>query len=108
MILIMPKSRLIMAVICIILFGTGIVNVLRPVISGPSNEAVTDNEVSPPTVTAAPRGAQFFEANIDEARRVAIACRDGIIRGDECATAETAIMTVESEGRFKRFRTEQR
>jgi hypothetical protein len=55
---------------------------------------------------AAPRSTQCFEANIVEARQVAAECRDGSIRGEECANAETAIITVESKERFKRFRAE--
>ncbi len=93
----------------IILFVTLVVGfcagfVLRPVIMPPSSTTMA-NGASPQLVApAAPRGTQFFEANIDEARQVAAACRDGTIRGDECTNAETAIITVESKERFERFR----
>jgi hypothetical protein len=103
----MTKGSLVIVITCIFLVILGALFVLRPGINGPSNETVTDSPVASTTVMAAPRGAQFFEANIGEARRVAAACRDGAIRGDECANAETAIITVESRERFKRFRTEQ-
>lgn len=53
-----------------------------------------------------PRSTQFFESNLGEARRVLAACRKGTIRGGECANAETAIITVESQDRFQRFRSE--
>jgi hypothetical protein len=50
------------------------------------------------------RPPQYFEVHIDEARQVIAACRKGAVRGDECANAKTAIVTVESKERFRRFR----
>jgi hypothetical protein len=58
-------------------------------------------------IDAAPseaRSTQYFVAHVDEARQVVAECRQGAVRGDECANAETAITTVESAERFKRFR----
>lgn len=51
-----------------------------------------------------PRSTQYFEAHIDEARKVVADCRDGSIRGDECTNADVAVQTVEGRERFKRFR----
>lgn len=51
-----------------------------------------------------PRSTQYFEANIEEARKVAAACADGAQRGAECANADVAIQTVEARERFERFR----
>lgn len=103
----MAKSKLVIVMICIVLVALGTVLVVRPFNSPLSQGGASDSLVSSTTALAAPRGAQFFEANIVEARRVAAACREGAIRGDECASAETAIITVESKERFKRFRTKQ-
>lgn len=51
-----------------------------------------------------PRSVQFFEANMEEARKVAAACTDGSQRGAECGNADVAIQTVEARERFERFR----
>jgi hypothetical protein len=42
-------------------------------------------------------------AHLDEARRVVAGCRDGSVRGGECATAEEAIIKVDAQERRKRF-----
>ena len=49
------------------------------------------------------RGKQYFVANIEEARRVVAGCRDGSVRGGECATAEEAIIKVDAQERRGRF-----
>lgn len=51
-----------------------------------------------------PRSVQYFEANIEDARKVAAACTDGLQTGAECANADVAIQTVEGRERFERFR----
>ncbi|MGQ2934732.1 EexN family lipoprotein [Sphingopyxis sp. H050] len=50
-----------------------------------------------------PRSTQYFETNLDEARKVVAGCRDGSMRGDECTNADVAVQTVEGRERFKRF-----
>lgn len=50
-----------------------------------------------------PRSTQYFEANLDEARKVVADCRAGSTRGDECTNADVAVQTVEGRERFKRF-----
>lgn len=60
----------------------------------------------PLPIAAAPRevrGTQYFVAHIDDARRVVVGCRDGSVRGGECATAEEAIIKVDAQKRRKRF-----
>jgi hypothetical protein len=42
-------------------------------------------------------------ANIDEAHKVAAGCRNGSVRGGECATAEEAIIKVDATERRRRF-----
>ncbi|MBL8657620.1 MAG: hypothetical protein JNJ92_09730 [Altererythrobacter sp.] len=77
--------------------------VLRPVIS-PTQPADTVTSVSP--VAAAPaeaRGTQYFVAHIDEAHQVVAGCRDGSVRGGECATAEEAIIKVDAAERRRKF-----
>lgn len=51
-----------------------------------------------------PRSTQYFEKNIEEARKVASACANGSQTGTECANADVAIQTVEGRERFERFR----
>ena len=91
------KTIIIVLVTLIIGFAGGFT--MRPVIAPTSQ---------PATVTAAPvaseaRGTQYFVANIDEARRVVAGCRDGSVRGGECATAGEAIIKVDAQARRKRF-----
>lgn len=77
--------------------------VLRPIIA-PAPQTVAATNLAPvaPTLAEA-RGAQYFVAHIEEARQVVAGCRDGAVRGGECATAEEAIIKVEAQGRRKRF-----
>lgn len=103
----MLRSKLLAIIVAATIgFVAGLV--LRPIILPPSqtNSAVGAPSSAAGTPSDAPRGTQYFEANIGEARQVVAACRDGAARGDECTNAETAIITVESKERFKRFRTE--
>lgn len=77
--------------------------VLRPVIA-PRQQ--TEMAAAPPptaAVSSEARGTQYFVANIDDARQVVAGCRDGSVRGGECATAEEAIIKVEAQERRKRF-----
>lgn len=77
--------------------------VLRPVIeSSPQTvETVSQLPAVPPLSEA--RGTQYFLAHIDEARQVVAGCRDGSVRGGECATAEEAIVKVDAAERRRRF-----
>jgi hypothetical protein len=95
------KAIIFMLVILFVGFAGGFV--LRPVIEPPQQTA----GVAPPSpVTAAPsevRGAQYFVAHIDEARQVVAGCRNGSVRGGECATAEEANIKVDAQQRRKQF-----
>lgn len=77
--------------------------VLRPIIIPPpqTNAAATLAPVAQTAEEA--RGTQYFVAHIDEARQVVAGCRDGSVRGGECATAEEAIIKVDAAERRKRF-----
>lgn len=72
---------------------------LRPIIA-PARQATIVTTARPATEA---RGTQYFVANIDEARQVVAGCRDGSVRGGECAAAEEAIIKVEAAERRKRF-----
>lgn len=95
------KTIIIVLITLAIGFAGGFV--LRPVIA-PPQQADTIAVASPaPPVTGEARGTQYFVAHIDEARQVVAGCRDGSVRGEECATAEEAIIKVDAQERRKRF-----
>lgn len=101
----MARGKILILLSVAILFGFGAGFALRPVIMSPTHMIVASSP-SPVGASTAPRGTQYFEANIEEARRLVAACRDGMSLGEECTNAQTAIITVESKERFKRFVTE--
>ena len=95
------KTVIVAIVTLVIGFAGGFI--LRPVIT-PSPEAVADSKpisISPTSGEA--RGTQYFMAHLDEAQRVVAGCRDGLVRGDECANAEEAIIKVDAQERRRRF-----
>lgn len=95
------KTIIIVLVTLVIGFTGGFV--LRPVISS-NQPADTVAAVSPvPAVPAEARGTQYFVAHIDEARQVVAGCRDGSVRGGECATAEEAVIKVDAAERRRKF-----
>ena len=95
------KTIIIVLITLVIGFAGGFV--LRPVTS-PIQPADTVAAASPaPAVTADARGTQYFVAHIEEARQVVAGCRDGSVRGGECATAEEAIIKVDAEERRRTF-----
>ncbi|WP_232824534.1 hypothetical protein [Blastomonas sp. UPD001] len=77
---------------------------LRPMILPPKQADIVASAPSSVEPGKEPRGVQYFEANIDVAHRIVASCREGTVRGGECANAETAIATVGSKERFRRFR----
>ncbi len=99
----MMQSKTLILVIFALIIGFAGGFVLRPLIM-PSGMAIAGNAASviasPP---AAPRGTQYFAANLDEARQIVAGCQSGSVRGDECANAEEAILAAEGRDRFKRF-----
>ncbi len=95
------KTIIFMLVTLVIGFSGGFL--LRPVIAPAQQAALA--ATAPPAAPASSevRGMQYFVANIDEARQVVAGCRDGSVRGGECATAEEAIIKVDAAERRKRF-----
>lgn len=95
------KTLIIMLVTLVVGFTGGFI--LRPVIMPPANTTIAVSPAPAPATAAQARGTQYFEANIDEARQVVAGCRDGSVRGGECANAEEALIKVDAAERRKRF-----
>ncbi|CAM5493558.1 hypothetical protein ACFSUK_27170 [Sphingobium scionense] len=95
------KTIILLLVTLVVGFAGGFI--LRPVIA-PMQQADTI-AAGPPAalVTSEARGTQYFVAHIDEARQVVAGCRDGSVRGGECANADEAIIKVDAQERRKRF-----
>jgi hypothetical protein len=51
-----------------------------------------------------PRSASFFEANAEEAERVAAACEKGAHRGDECVNATAGLAALARKTRMDAYR----
>jgi len=99
----MSQGKTIIIVVVTLLVGFAGGFVLRPVIA-PTQQADTIAVASPAApVSSEARGTQYFVAHIDDARRIVAGCRDGLVRGGECATAAEAIIKVEAQERRKRF-----
>ncbi|WOK36139.1 hypothetical protein [Sphingomonas sp. C3-2] len=82
-------------------FGSGFV--LRPVILPVAAPGLTCQGADlTPTISEA-RGTQYFEANIEEARKLVAQCAAGTVRGQECANAEQAVVEAEGKERFEAF-----
>jgi len=99
----MSQGKTIIIVFVTLLLGFASGFVLRPHIA-PTRQANPVAISSP--IAAAPseaHGTQYSVANIGEARQVVAGCRDGLVRGGECANAEEAIIKVEAQERRKRF-----
>ncbi|MGL4291828.1 MAG: hypothetical protein ACRCVA_36080 [Phreatobacter sp.] len=99
----MMQSKMLILVVLALVIGFAGGFVLRPLIMPPGMASAGNPAsviVSPP---AAPRGMQYFAANLDEARQIVAGCQTGSVRGDECANAEQAIQAAEGRERFKRF-----
>lgn len=93
------RSTLVAIISLAVGFGGGFL--LRPaILPVEPGVAITRSEAGPASDA---RGTQYFVAHIDEARRVVAGCRDGSVRGGECATAEEAIIKVDAQERRRRF-----
>ena len=99
----MFSVRTIVIVLVTLLIGFAGGFILRPVIA-PMQQADVDTFTSPVApASSQARGTQYFMSHIDEARQVVAGCRDGTLRGGECANAEEAIIKVDAEERRRRF-----
>lgn len=99
----MSQGKTIIIALVTLLVGFAGGFILRPIIA-PTQQtapvAVSSPIAAPPSEA---RGTQYFVAHIDEARQVVAGCRDGSVRGGECATAEEAIIKVEAQECRNRF-----
>lgn len=92
------RKTLIIALVALLIgFGAGFV--LRPILSPVAQTAATTGPVAP----GGARGTQYFLAHLDEAREIVAQCRDGAVRGDECANADAAIIKAEARERTRKF-----
>lgn len=99
----MWQSKILIIVLVTLVIGFAGGFILRPVIS-PVQPTGTITIASPTAaVSSGARGPQYFSAHIDEARRVMAGCRDGSVRGEECANAQGAVTEAEGRDRFKKF-----
>ncbi len=99
----MSQSRTIIIVLITLVIGFAGGFILRPMIAPPGQTAVAVGSTPAAAQPTAARGTQYFAANLDEARQIVAGCRDGSVRGDECANAEQAVIEADSRDRFKRF-----
>lgn len=83
--------------------GLAIGFVLRPVIDPVTPIRTGAGSGLAPAAITGPRGTEYFAANLDEAGKIIAGCRNGSVRGDECAHAEQAVETAESRAHMKRF-----
>lgn len=100
----MSQGRI--AVIVLVTYVVGFASgfVLRPTILPTQQPATIAVSSTPVAVAPAPaRATQYFAANLDEARRVVAGCRNGSMRGEECANADQAVTEAEGRDRFKKF-----
>ncbi|WCT74661.1 hypothetical protein PQ455_05375 [Sphingomonas naphthae] len=99
----MWQSKIFISVLVALAIGFAGGFALRPVIA-PAPQAVAVSSPAPIAMTSPEaRGTQYFVAHIDEARQVVAGCRDGSVRGGECATAEEAIIKVDAAERRRKF-----
>lgn len=98
----MLKGKMIIIVLVTLVIGFAGGFVLRPVIA-PTQQAEIAATVPLARVSNEARDTQYFVANIGEARRIVAGCRDGSLRGGECATAEEAIIKVDAAERRRQF-----
>lgn len=50
-----------------------------------------------------PRSKQYFDAHLDEARKIVAGCRDGSVTGGECDNADIAVQEADARERSARF-----
>lgn len=99
----MSQGKTIIALTVTLAIGFAGGFILRPVIA-PSPATVVASAPTPIfPASGEARGTQYFMAHLDEARQVVAGCRDGSVRGGECANAEEAIIKVDAQERRRRF-----
>lgn len=95
----MIKGKTITLLIVVLVTGF----VLRPFVAPIADPTIASGPPANSMQSSEARDVQYFVANVDEARQIIAGCRDGSVRGGECAKAEEAIIKVEAEERRKHF-----
>ena len=99
----MSQSRAIIVLIVTLAIGFTGGFILRPVIAPSATTVVASAPIPVSPASGEARGTQYFMAHLDEARQIMAGCRDGSVRGGECANAEEAIIKVDAQERRRRF-----
>ena len=99
----MSQSRAIIVLIVTLAIGFAGGFILRPVIAPSPSTVIASAQTPVSPASSEARGTQYFMAHLDEARQVVAGCRDGSVRGGECANAEEAIIKVDAQERRRRF-----
>lgn len=99
----MTQGRTLIIVLVTLIIGFGAGFVLRPAILSASQTAAEADTAPDAHALSPPRGTQYFAAHLAEARQIMAGCREGLVRGDECANAEQAVVEAEGRERFKKF-----
>ena len=99
----MSHSKTIIIVLVNLAIGFAGGFALRPLIAPIPQARITATGAAVAKASDDARGTQYFVAHIDEARQLVAGCRDGSVRGGECATAEEAIIKVDAQDRRRRF-----
>lgn len=98
----MRQGKTLISVVVTLIVGFAGGFFLRPIIA-PTPQVVAAARAPVASTPAEARGTQYFVAHIDEAQQVVTGCRDGSVRGAECANAEEAIIKVDAQQRRRRF-----
>jgi len=99
----MTRGRTLIIVLVTLILGFRAGFALRPVIAPVGQTTAAAGPPPAAQALAAPRGTQYFGGHLDEARQIVAGCREGTVRGDECANAEQAVVEAEGRERFKKF-----
>lgn len=99
----MSQGKTIVIALITLMIGLAGGFVLRPVIAPPQQASTQIAVPQASPVSGEARGTQYFVEHVDEARRIVAGCRDGSVRGGECATADEALIKVDAAERRKRF-----
>lgn len=95
------RPSLLLLVAVIISFAGGFL--LRPLIDPAPPTAANGGSSASATTPSAPRATVYFAAHLEEARKLVATCRDGVVRGAECANANVAVVDAEGRERARKF-----
>lgn len=98
----MSQAKVIVIALVTLIVGFTGGFVLRPILA-PSAPSETASAPPAAPVLREARGTQYFMAHVEEARQIVAGCRNGSVRGGECANAEEAIIKVDAAERRRKF-----